>query len=211
MGFDEEIIDGEGADFMVIAIGNYSVTVTESLDEQFNFLGFASGNASFDLSAFELESVRYVRIEYSTGGFVELDAIEAYNNNLPMSDENRPVIQGLSNLTISTNTTVTLNWTGHDLTPWEYSILVNGAEVEAGAWDGSDISYSFTSLTPGTWNITLVLTDIFQNTASHSTLVTVIDTAQPGTTLLIIVITISGVVIATAAIYFLKVRKSSAT
>ncbi|MGY5876599.1 MAG: aryl-sulfate sulfotransferase [Candidatus Thorarchaeota archaeon] len=211
MGFDEEIVDGEGADFTVIASGNYSVTVTESLDTQFSFLGFASGNSSFDLSAFELESVRYVRIEYSTGNFIELDAIEAHNYNLPMSDENRPVIQGLCNLTVSVNTTVTLNWTGYDLTPWRYSILVNGAEVESGAWDGSDINYSFSSLTPGTWNVTLVLTDIFLNTASHSTLVTVIDTTLPGTTLLVIVVAISGVVIATSTIYFLKVRKPSAT
>ncbi|MFX1538285.1 MAG: aryl-sulfate sulfotransferase, partial [Promethearchaeota archaeon] len=81
---NEEIIDGEGADFIVFAAGGtYRVWGGTDLSKQFRVIGIGQGNQFFYLSKESFTEVRYVRIEYFSGANILLDAVEALNYNVP--------------------------------------------------------------------------------------------------------------------------------
>ncbi|MCG3221592.1 MAG: hypothetical protein H7641_09455, partial [Candidatus Heimdallarchaeota archaeon] len=83
MGENESIIDGEGDDFLVIAQGNYTIWVENYLSQPMVMLSIGLNNRSYDLTTTEFNEVRYIRIEYGGGVSVLLDAIEAFNYNIP--------------------------------------------------------------------------------------------------------------------------------
>ncbi|MFX0108658.1 MAG: aryl-sulfate sulfotransferase, partial [Candidatus Hodarchaeota archaeon] len=183
MGEDERIVDGPGFDFSVIALGdNYSVFVSNSLDASFELLGRGIGNESFDLMPSGLSQVRYVRVEIFSGDIVQLDAIVAFNFNLPEGDNDSPEIEPISNFSIFVNdSSTTLTWTASDETPWSYEISINSTVVESGWWDGSSIVYIFEPESIGHWNITILLTDAFGNSASDTVIINVISPTSPPT------------------------------
>ncbi|MHA1954667.1 MAG: hypothetical protein ACW96U_12055 [Candidatus Heimdallarchaeaceae archaeon] len=83
MGENESIIDGEGDDFSVVAHGNYSVLLGNNTSQPMNMLSIGTNNQSYDLSTIAFKEARYVRIEYGGGASVSLDAIVAFNYNIP--------------------------------------------------------------------------------------------------------------------------------
>ncbi len=86
MGKNEEIINGEGNDFKIIAQGGeYSISVGNNLSQMFKFLGLGTGNKSFDISSSNLYLIRYISVEYRSGDDIELDAVVATNYNQPES------------------------------------------------------------------------------------------------------------------------------
>ena len=100
MGEGEEIIDGNGSDFTVIADGGeYSVWIGNNLESSFIKIGNGIGNQSFDLTAVNSTNVRYLRIVYYSDANVALDAIVAANYNELESST------FTSSLTTSTNKT----------------------------------------------------------------------------------------------------------
>lgn len=173
MGIHEEIIDGEGADFTVIAQGgNYTVSVSSSIDTHFTTLGHSSGNHSFDLSLSGLDSVRFVRVEYRSGEDVELDAIEALNFNTPEGDTDVPEVNDIVDFWVWSNQTIIpLIWTAFDATPWSYQVLINDTPVVSESWNGSMVTYIFEPESPGWWNVTLVLFDVFGNYACDTVMI----------------------------------------
>jgi hypothetical protein len=89
MGSHEEIIDGNGPDFSIVARGGkYTIRVGNYSSSLFTILGTGEGNESFDLSTVDFSDARYVQIEYFSGETIELDAIVATNYNQPTSLEN---------------------------------------------------------------------------------------------------------------------------
>jgi hypothetical protein len=70
---------------------------------------------------------------------------------------------------------VGITWTPSDLFPSSYSILIDGYEVESGPWNGSSIFYSLDGLNPGTYNYTILVTDINRNSVSDYVQVVVIE------------------------------------
>ncbi len=64
-------------------------------------------------------------------------------------------------------------WVGSDILPMSYQILRNGAVIDSGIWDGSDITISIDGLEPGEYNFTIAVIDTSGNTATHTTIVTV--------------------------------------
>ncbi|MFX1513482.1 MAG: aryl-sulfate sulfotransferase, partial [Promethearchaeota archaeon] len=170
MGKDEEIIDGDGNDFTVIADGGeYLVKVSDSLEQQFLLLEMGIGNKSFDLSSIGVFSVRYVQIEYFLGDNVLLDAISAINFNTPVRDDNPPSIIGPEDFWIFENQTETmLTWEVYDATPWNYSILINGELINWSSWNGSDITFIASWTNSGNVNVTLVVYDAFSNHANDT-------------------------------------------
>lgn len=175
MGLNQEIVDGTGSDFTVVAEGGqYLVRANDDLGDIYfphSLLGIGTGNTSFDLSDINRSSARYVWIEWFSEETIELDAIEAIHYNQPDYEADPPQISGPEDLLVwSDQKTVKLSWNVSDLTPWNYSILINDNVVEQGFyWDDSQISYTL-GLTNSTYevNVTLILDDTFINRAEDT-------------------------------------------
>lgn len=205
MGRYEEIVNGTGSDFTVEAQGgSYRVYVSNSLETVFKFLGTGTGQASFDLEGSGLNMARYVRIQYNSGDDVELDAIVAINYSSPPADTSPPIIGPIDNVTsMELGTSTILRWFGVDDTPWSYEIYENGVLAESEFWYGSDIEYLFEPLTIGQWNITLVVYDAFNNTASDTILIQVL---RPANLLVTIGLIVGGVAIGAVVIVFVTIQ-----
>ncbi|MFW9996982.1 MAG: aryl-sulfate sulfotransferase [Candidatus Odinarchaeota archaeon] len=165
MGANEEIIDGNGDDFSVIAGGGeYMVWVGDDLDQYFEMLGTGTGNQSFDLLDRNLVKIRYVRIEYHNGMNVLLDAVVASNYNKFEKDTWKPEVTGPGSFWVWNNqSSVTITWLAFDDTPWSYSILVNGEVVKSSPWYGNDITFILPLPASGEVNVTLIIYDAFDN------------------------------------------------
>ncbi|MFX1544547.1 MAG: aryl-sulfate sulfotransferase [Promethearchaeota archaeon] len=172
MGENEEILDEAGIDFEVMSQGgNYSISVSTSLDQPFIDLGVAAGPEGFDLSAIAYNAVRYVRIEMFGSETVQLDAIVSLNYNEQGSDDDMPVITPIGDIDIWSNQTpYEIEWDVSDLTPWNYSIYINGTLESQGPWNGDSIVYPFAQA-PGIWEVQLVVYDLFGNHASSEVIV----------------------------------------
>ncbi|MGD9396313.1 MAG: hypothetical protein PVJ05_07785, partial [Candidatus Thorarchaeota archaeon] len=175
MGENEEIVDALGDDFTVVALGgNYRVSVTSSLDTEFEHLGTGSGEMSFDLADSSLDEARYVRVQYITGENIELDAVVALNYNTPPADETPPVIEEIADFWMWLDGNFTsLRWSADDATPWSFEIYIDSALVMEGPWYGSLIVFNFAPESIGLWNVTLVLHDAFGNMAADYVLIEV--------------------------------------
>jgi len=174
MGLGEEILDGSGVDFEVIAQGGeYAVSVSNEIGLSFQTIATASGNSSFDLDSIGYSEARYVIIECRTDN-VELDAIVALHYNIPRFDTISPQIEEIEDFWVWENTTsIFLSWNAYDATPWSFEIWVNGSILDSGFWDGSIIFYIFSPASTGVWNVTLVTQDAFGNSAQSDVLIEV--------------------------------------
>ena len=74
---------------------------------------------------------------------------------------------------------VSLSWTVYDLYPASYQVLRNGTLIDSGEWDNSSIAVDVGGLEPGTYNYTLIVSDVVSNTANDTALVTCEDTTKP--------------------------------
>ncbi len=208
MGEGEEIINGAGNDFQVIAAGgSYAVRVANALNVPLHQLGIFNGNASIDLEGMFLDTVRYVRIDYFEGNFIELDAIIANYYNIPTRIADPPFIVGPDDFTLQLNTEIIINWTGFDIAPWNYEIRVNDTSMQSGLWNGSDIHYSFISNSIGNYSVTLRLTDIFMQQSSDTVVVTVI--GSPTSISDILVIAIPSVILVVITIIYVNRRRKN--
>jgi len=74
-----------------------------------------------------------------------------------------------------------IQWSPSDLTATAYEILRNGTMIDSGEWDNSSIAVDVGGLEPGTYNYTLIVSDVVGNTASDTVLVQSADTTCPTT------------------------------
>lgn len=184
MGLNQEIVNGTGSDFTVVAEGGqYIVRANDDLTYilfPYSRLGFGTGNTSFDLSDINRSSARYVMIEWFYEETTKLDAIEAIHYNQPDYEADPPQITGPEDLLVwSDQNTAQLSWEVSDFTPWNYSILVDDTIVEQGFyWDESLITYTvgLTDITDEVV-VTLVLDDTFINRAEDTVRIEI----RPGT------------------------------
>jgi len=174
MGYEEEILNGTGADFTVIAEGDsYRIGVTSDLDISFTYYPAINGTQDFDLNALSLDSARYVRIELMSGNAVYLDAIVAIHYNSP-SDDGSPIITALDDILLDPGVdNVTLDWSTSDEYPLNYTIFMNGTAIDSDSWNGANIVYTAIFTENGVYNITLLLFDAFGNHAEDTVMVTV--------------------------------------
>jgi hypothetical protein len=174
-GLNEEVVDEVGVDFIIHASGgNYSLSIFESLGSTPYAMGVFNGTQSIDLSSTGIAVVRYIRITLYSDDVIELDAVEAINYNSHPTDNIPPLISEESDTSLNpTQNSITLEWTGSDENPMSYYVLHNGTTVKFGAWTGGDIEYLFTPKRVGLWNVTMVFSDAFGNTASDTVFVQV--------------------------------------
>ena len=175
MGENEEVIDGTGDDLAIYASGGeYVVSVTNSLSDLFTYVGSGLGYQAFDLQTAEIDEARYVRVAYTIGEDVKLDAVEALNYNSPPLDTDSPLlIVNQDSYRVEKGTSVLLTWIAYDETPLKYDIYMNSQLVGTEIWNGSNIQYLFESTTVGMWNITIIAYDIFSNHAVSTIMVDV--------------------------------------
>ncbi|MHA2244568.1 MAG: aryl-sulfate sulfotransferase [Candidatus Hodarchaeales archaeon] len=181
MGVGEEIIDGNGVDFDVIAkSGEYEVYVGNSLSVPLIDIGYASDNTSFDLTDFNLSSIRYIKIEYRSGTLVELDAIVAtnyYNNQ----DYENPIITEIADFWVWENQTeISLIWIIVEKHPLSYTIFVNGKLNKSSYWNDSVITIVLNIPSKFALEVKLVVYDLFGNKAEDYITITI--HSQPTTT-----------------------------
>ena len=79
-------------------------------------------------------------------------------------------------------TSVTLKWEVRDLTPWNYTILINHLLIKSSLWNGSDIIFTFNSPTISEIQVTLILYDIFGNNANDRVVIEIRDTLMTTST-----------------------------
>jgi len=181
MGLNEEILDGAGDDFSVIAgQGEYYVKAINSLSNPFALVGLGAGNQSFDLNSIGFSSARYIQVEYRSGEKVEIDAIEAIHYNIIESDDENPVINEIADFWIFDNQSqINLLWEVTDLTPWNYSIYVNNTIIESGSWDGSNIEFVYSTQDLKLINVKLIVGDYFGNIAESDVIITIKEIELP--------------------------------
>jgi hypothetical protein len=210
MGEQEEIVNGLGDDFTVIARGgNYSVFVQPTYDSSPSLIGRTNGTHSFDLDDLSMEQVRYVRVEHFVGDTIELDAIEAINYNVPDSDIYDPQISGPNDFWVWSNQSqIQVSWQVSDDSPLNYSVFLNGSVVESGPWDGSDLTVSIANPGTGLWNVTLLLYDEYDNSASDSVMLEVrLDLNAANYLPLVVGVTLCAVIIIVVLVYYAKSRR----
>ncbi|MFW9888919.1 MAG: hypothetical protein ACFFER_12095, partial [Candidatus Thorarchaeota archaeon] len=208
----EEIVNGPGNDFTIIARGgNYSVFVQPTYDSSPSLIGRTNGTHSFDLDDLSTEQVQYVRVEHFVGDTIELDAIEAINYIVPTSDIYDPQILGPQDVWVWANQSlIQLEWKASDNTPNNYTVLVNGSAVEYSPWDGSDLLISITNPGTGFWNITLLLYDLSENWASDGVILEVRAVSSPDNLLFLGGVAIGGILIVVIIPYIFKARSKAA-
>lgn len=186
MGENEEILDGDGYDFTIYSMdGSYSLWISNDLSKPFTILGFGQGNQSFDLSLIGVNEARYIRVEYRSGDFVSLDAVEALNFNYLESDSKQPeIIKKPDNITtlFVEYDQILLFWEVFDITPWNYTIYTNNIVSEVGIWDGADIEFAFIVTTIGTFEIKLILYDLYGNKAEDNVIIIIEEESTSSTT-----------------------------
>jgi hypothetical protein len=94
-------------------------------------------------------------------------------------DEVLPIINHLVNSTVSEGPLASLTWTPSDNNPSSFEVYREGALIDSGVWDGSDVVVSLTGLTIGEYNFTVVVSDTSGNSAQDTTFVTITDDTTP--------------------------------
>ncbi|MFX1475995.1 MAG: hypothetical protein ACFFCO_11045, partial [Promethearchaeota archaeon] len=89
-------------------------------------------------------------------------------------DNDPPLISGPEDFwVLETEPSVSLCWEVYDLTPWNYSVEVNGAPYLSGSWIGSEIVFSFDIGDPETLEVKIVICDFFGHHADDVVLIEV--------------------------------------
>ena len=170
LGRYEICVDDIGNDLRVhINNGTYIIKINNDLSTAFTSLGQANETEEFDIDSVGFTEVRYVQIQYVSGGFVELDAIEVINLYTVVTDNNKPSITGPDDFWIYENETeISIYWKLSDATPWNYSIFINTNLLESGEWFGDSLDLHLYDISVGILNISLILFDYFGNSNSDT-------------------------------------------
>ncbi len=144
MGSGNEIVDGAGKDFQVIAAsGIYSVAVSNTpFNDTFVSLGSGMAAKSFDLASTGLAFARYVRISGSTA----IDAIESINY---FADRVDPSIGALEDVGSATITMRRQKSPVENLDPYLELIGPDGSALskdDSGFGDDTDMTHSDAAL-----------------------------------------------------------------
>ena len=178
MGEFTPILDGPGNDFNVSAQGGtYRVSISNNLQNIFQILGTAQGNASFDLASVNITSAQYIKIEYYGGSPISLYGIIAnyYNTSTPNPPPPQISPSGLASFIVQPNqTTINITWNASDQFAWNYSIYINDSLFYTGPWVGDMINVSYTWPQSGTYDITLLVYDIIGNSTENTVIAQVI-------------------------------------
>ena len=179
MGEHEEIVDGAGDDFVVHAVGNYTVSAIDDIGQLMRLISSGEDTQSFDLNDVGLTAARYVKVEYLRGDSVLLDSVEALNSIVDEGDSIPPVVEGPEDTSGFQGQIIPLIWHAQDVTPFMMRVYTNGTLDATYAWSGSEIVHDFITNDAGMWNVTAEFWDLYGNTASDSVIVEILEGMDP--------------------------------
>ncbi|MHA2279113.1 MAG: beta strand repeat-containing protein, partial [Candidatus Kariarchaeaceae archaeon] len=140
--------------------GNWDSGVTIS----YNVDGFGNGNYNFTILFTDLSG-------NSVTDTVILTVVDGTNLSVSSLADTQ-YLEG--------TTGNTLDWTGVDDQPNNYTIFQNGSQVDTSSWlSGVPISYNMDGLSQGVYNFTIIIYDDSMNSVSDIVIVTVIDSTNP--------------------------------
>ncbi|MHA1959584.1 MAG: hypothetical protein ACW99U_05105 [Candidatus Thorarchaeota archaeon] len=74
---------------------------------------------------------------------------------------------------LESSTDLVITWEVSDDHPRNFRILLDDQEIESGPWNGESIGFNTSALSPGVYNFTLIVWDMFDNFATDSVIVTI--------------------------------------
>jgi hypothetical protein len=100
-----------------------------------------------------------------------------------VTDTTAPSISGLEDFTHELGDTGVVEWNTTDYNPDTYILYQNGTAGDPTSWSsGETITLDADDLAAGSYNFTIEFTDDYGNSASHTVIVTVVDTTPPTVT-----------------------------
>ena len=72
-----------------------------------------------------------------------------------------------------------ITWAAGDRHPGTYAIYLNSEQMDSGSWTNGTIPWNLDGLNPGSYNVTLVVRDLYNNIGSDTVWVTVFAAASP--------------------------------
>ncbi len=125
-----------------------------------------------------------------------------------LEDTNIPLISSPDDIVAGEGSDVHANWTTSDQFPLRYQVLVDGQVRILRTWNQSDISFSISGLSVGTYDVALIITDAAGNEAENSVLVTVLFVvfSDIGTDLVVVASVLSVLAVA-FVVYVIKRRQ----
>lgn len=97
-------------------------------------------------------------------------------------DPNQPIVLGLTSKTTfeQEDANNELTWNLKDDNPDYYRILRNGTQVQTNLWQSNDnVTINIMDLVIGTYNYTIIATDLSNNNATMTLIISVVDTTLP--------------------------------
>jgi hypothetical protein len=204
MGELEEIIDGAGDDFIIHAVGNYTVSAANDIDQLMRFISYGNSTQSFDLNNVGLAAARYVEVVYLRGDTVLLDAVEALNCIVTEGDSNPPFVEGPEDISGYQGEIISLVWQAQDVSPFMMRVYTNDTLAGSYAWSISQMIYDFITDDVGMWNVTAEFWDLFGNTASDSVMVEILKGLAPFPLGAVVLLAGGGIVIFALAVLVMK-------
>ncbi|MBY8996321.1 MAG: hypothetical protein KGD60_01220 [Candidatus Thorarchaeota archaeon] len=135
-------------------------------------------NSSSEIITIQVGSLSYGDYNYTisvldVGGNLVSDEVEVF-----VLDGTPPVLDSPADIQYEQLTTGNgITWNPSDINPISYSIIRNGTVVNSGGWIGSSIFILVDWLIPGSYNFTIIVTDIDGNSASDTVMVIVTPSA----------------------------------
>jgi hypothetical protein len=127
------------------------------------------GTISISIDGLGLGTYNYTLIVIDIGGNSASDTVW-----VTVVDGTPPVIDSPDDIAYDEGTTGhSITWNPSDLHPASYTIYRDGSVIETDDWDGSAITISVDGLSVGTYNYTIVVTDVAGNRASDTVFVVV--------------------------------------
>ncbi len=178
-----------------IAAGNsdHGIYLDENSDHNIlylNKLGHNSESNAWDSGSFNnwdngVSSGNYWMDYNGTGTYLVPGSAGSIDEYPFVWDTTLPTIDSPSDLEyIEGDSDHSISWTPGDAHPVSYVVYLDGVPVKSGAWNSSSevITISVDGLSLGTYNYTIVVTDIGGNTASDTVIVTVAEVSTTSTT-----------------------------
>jgi hypothetical protein len=128
-----------------------------------------------DVDGLSVGAYNYTIMVYNERGYNSTDTVF-----VTVLDVTPPTIDSPSNINYELGTTGnSITWTPSDSYPDHYELYRNGSLLGSWAWDGSPIVVDVDGLGVSTYNYTLTVYDVGDNTISDTVFVSVEDTTPP--------------------------------
>ena len=133
-------------------------------------------SGSFNMPCDEADVGEYnvTLVFFDTEGNFAVDTVWVF-----VTDTTDPAITGPVDFSYEGGASSIVSWSWDELEPENYTVYVNGTEMEFGETFSGDIQYTIDEQTLGIWNVTLVIYDESGNFGTDEVWVTVVDTTVP--------------------------------